>query len=913
MSASASTSFAIPSLNFESDVVLIDGSIVHVRPGRRDDREMLVEFFKMLSQESVYLRFFGAGISPESAVDMMVPAPDRFSLIALRESKIVAHAAYYLKEQGHAEVALVVADSCRKKGLGTILVGQLSEIANRSGITEFEAIVSPENYTMIELVRNLGFPLKQTIEPGSIRITFGTSFLPEAVERFESREAIAAVAAVRSFLNPSSIALLGASRQKEAIGGALFSNIIQGDFSGVVYPINSKSPAVQSVPAYPSISACPGPIDIALVAVPAHAVVDCAKECAKKGTRGLVVISAGFSESGKEGAKTQQELVRVCQESGMRIIGPNCMGIVNTDPRISLNGQFSPFRPTRGRVGFLSQSGALGIAVLDITNKLGLGLSSFVSVGNKADISGNDLLQYWETDENTDVILLYLESFGNPRKFSRIARRVARKKPIIAVKSGRGSAGFRATQSHTGALLAASDITVDALFKQSGVIRTDTLEEMFDVAALLATQPVPKGNRVGIVTNAGGAGILAADASESLGLKVPEFSQETQTALRAFLATQAGVKNPVDMIASAPPENYGKAIRAVANDPNIDSLIVIFIPPIAVKPEHVADEILRAAKDLGGKLPILATFMASRGINPLLSDGCTRIPTFPFPESAARALAHATNYSTWLWSSTGKAPLFQDIRKAESAAIVASALKDGSRWLSQEEAERLLSCYGIPVIKSLKAVTPEEAGRAAQELGGRVVLKASAPGLVHKTEAGAVKVGLEGQAEVFKAAQTMVESLASKRMNVSDFLIQPMLRDSVEMFVGITHDPSFGPVVATGAGGIFVELLKDVSIRLTPLTDKDAHDMVHSLKTFPLLSGYRGSRPADVSALEDIITRIGCLAEDIPEIVELDLNPVMVLGEGKGACAVDYRIRIAQSRRDVPVGAKRGTMIAAES
>lgn len=885
--------------------MLRDGSILNVRGVRQEDRIGLMDFFNNLSKESVYFRFFGIGISPENAVEAMMPAQDRYALIALREEKIVAHAAYYIKSPVQAEIGLVIADALRQKGLGTILLGQLSKVASRSGIATFEAIVAPENYQIIEVVRSLGFPIAQEIVPGAIRIVYPTSLLQESIDLFESREAIAALTAVRSFFTPKGVAVVGASRQKDAIGGRLFANLVDGDFNGVVYPVNIKSGVVQSIVAYPSIRDCPGPVDLALIAVPASAVLECARECARRGVRSLVVISAGFAEAGMEGSKIQEELVKICRGSGMRVIGPNCMGIVNTDPNVNLNAQFSPLKPIRGRIGFLSQSGALGIAVIDLANKLGLGMSTFASVGNKADISGNDLIQYWEADENTDVILLYLESFGNPRKFSRIARRVTKKKPIVVVKSGRSSAGFRATQSHTGAILAASDVTVDALFKQTGVIRTDTLEEMFDVAALLSTQPVPRGNRVAIITNAGGAGILAADSCEVLGLRVPELSQETQNVLRGFLPADAGLRNPVDMIASATPRDYSETMRVVAKDPNVDALLVIFIPPIAVKPEQVAREILKVKEELGQTLPVLSTFMASQGVATLLSDGSTRIPSYPFPESAVRALAHAASYRAWLQRPEEKTPTFNDIMKGEAAAIVANALKQGDRWLTQEESEKLLRCYGIPLVKTIQAGTPEEAGRAAEQLGGKVVLKATAPGLVHKTEVGGVKLSLGGSNEVVNAAQKMSKELASMNFKVSGFLVQQMITDSVEMFVGVTHDPYFGSVVAAGAGGIFVEILKDVSVRLTPVTANDADDMVRSLKTFPMLLNFRGSAAADVRSFEELITRIGCLAEEIPEVVELDLNPVMVFRGEKGACAVDYRIRVAKTPPPIPLGAKR--------
>jgi len=890
---------------FEADVVLRDGSLARVRPVHPEDTHRLVEFVEALSAETLSQRFFSAAVDKEAEALRMTPGPDRFGLLAWREGKVVGQASYFTTAPGHAEPAVTVADAYQGKGLGTILLGQLAEAASNSGIPLFEAVARPGNHRIIKVLRQLGFPMTLKSEPGMIRVIFPTSLLPEALEQFERRDAIAATAAAASFLRPKSIAVIGASRQKGSIGGELFRNIIEGGFNGPAYPVNAKADVVQSVAAYRSVLDIPGPVDMALIAVPASAVVAVARECAQKRVHSLVVISAGFAELGQGGVHRQEELVQVCREAGMRLVGPNCMGIINNDAEVQLNAQFSPFKPEPGRLGFLSQSGALGIAVIDHANRLGLGMSSFVSVGNKADISGNDLIQYWEDDGKTDVILLYLESFGNPRKFVRIAKRVAKKKPIIAVKSGRSVAGFRATQSHTGALVATSDVSVDALFRQSGVIRTDSLEEMFDAAALLETQPLPRGDRVGIITNAGGAGILAADACEDLGLMVPELSSATQVALRGFLHPDAGVRNPVDMVASATAEDYARSIQTVAGDPGVDALIVIFIPPIAVRPQDVANEILKVASILRRRLTILCTFMACRGIPSLLSDGEVRVPSYPFPEAAARALAQAVHYSQWLMAPEGRQPRFSDLKKEEAISLVATALGRGAGWLPPEETEILLTCYGIPLVETLSAATPAEAARAATTFPGAIALKAIAPGLFHKTEMGGVKLGLRGEDEVRSAAELMLERLGSTSLKVSGFLVQPMVHGGVEMLVGVTNDPIFGPVLVCGAGGVLVELLKDLSVRLTPITDRDATDMVASLKTFPLLMGYRGGARQDIAKLEEIVLRVGALVEDLPEVAELDLNPVMVLPEGRGVRVVDARIRLAVARPALPLGAKR--------
>lgn len=893
---------------FETDVTLRDGSLAHIRPARPEDLALLVEFLQGLSTETRALRFLSGGIDPESEAAQMVPDTDRFALLALREERVIGHAMYIATEPGQAESSVVVADEYQRQGLGTILLGQLAEAAHDAGIAALEALVAPHNYRMIQVMRGLGYPTELHSEPGAIRVTFPTSPSPESIERFERREAEAAQAAMRAFFKPRGVAVVGASRKRGTIGGELFRNLLEAEFQGPVYPVNPNAEVVQSVPAYKSVLDPPGPVDLAIVVVPARAVVPVAKECAEKGVRALVVISAGFAEAGEEGTRLQQQLVEVCRKAGMRLIGPNCMGIVNTDPEVRLNAQFSTFVPQRGPIGFLSQSGALGIAIIDHANRLGLGMSTFVSVGNKADISGNDLIQYWEEDEQTEVMVLYLESFGNPRKFARIARRVARKKPIIAVKSGRSSAGFRASQSHTGALVSASDVTVDALFKQSGVIRTDSLGELFDVAGFLATQPIPQGDGVAIVTNAGGAGILAADACEAYGLKVPELAPETQRRLREFLPWEAGVRNPVDMIASAAAPDYGRAIRTVAEDPNVHALVVIFVPPIAVRPREVAHEILQAGRELEGKMPIVTNFLASHGLPDVLAEGGYRVPSYPFPEVAVRALARAAEYGRWLGTPEGEIPRFPDVRRDRAVALVARALEtkgdERDRWLTPEETEALLECYGIPLVETERVATPEEAAKAAERLSGRVALKAVAPGLVHKTEAGAVELDLE-PSQVEGAAREMVRELAEQGLSVEGFLVQEMAPAGVEMLVGVTHDPIFGPVVACGAGGVTVELVKDVAVRVTPLTDRVAQEMIRSLQTYELLEGYRGSPPADIQALEAVLLRVSTLVEDVLEVAELDLNPIIVLPDGQGVAVVDARVRVAEARPLLPLGAKK--------
>ena len=886
----------------EEDVVLRDGSTARVRRAGPTDSSLLAAFVQNLSEASLMERFAGV-VDREDALRSMSPAPDSFVLLAEREGVLIGHAEYRRTGEGTADAGVVVLDSHQGQGLGTILLGELAEAAHEAGINTFHAHVSPGNTAVAKVLRDLGFPTSLSVEPGRVSISLPTSVERETVLAFDRREASAAIAAMRHFFAPQAVAVIGASRDPDSIGGRLFENVVEGGFRGTLYPVNPKADVVQSVKAYKSVLECPGPVDLALVVVPARFVTQVARECAQKGVKAITVISSGFAETGKDGAALQQELVNVCRDAGMRLVGPNCMGIVNTDPEVSLNAQFSRFRPLQGSIGFLSQSGALGIAIIEHANKLSLGMSTFVSVGNKADISGNDLLDYWEVDEKTDLVLLYLESFGNPRKFGRIARRVARKKPILAVKSGRSAAGFRATQSHTGALLAASDVTVDALFRQAGVIRVDTLSEMFDVASLLVSQPVPKGNRVAIVTNAGGAGIMAADACEGVGLKVPELSAQVQLELRSFLSPEAGVRNPVDMIASATADDFAKTISAVSKDPGIDVIMALFIPPIAVSPEEVARTIVKSTEELRGRIPVITTFMASHGIPDLLTGDTVRIPSYPFPEAAARALSHAVNYGAWLTRPDTDAARYEDIKREEAVGLVARNLAKGAGWLPVDQAAELLRLYGVSVVKTLHAATPKEAGELAAQVGGKVVLKGVAEGLLHKTDAGAVKLDLSGDDQVRRAAEDMEVSLSSQGFKASGFVLQPMVEKGVEMIVGVTGDPTFGPIIACGAGGTLVELLRDVSVRLAPVTPRDAEEMIHELKTYPLLSGYRGAPVCDTDALQEVIRRVSFLADDIPEVAELDLNPVIVTP--RGASVVDFRVKVEERPPRTPLGAKR--------
>jgi acetyl coenzyme A synthetase (ADP forming)-like protein len=860
---------------------------------RADDDVQLLALFQSLSEESRWMRFFspakGSALAAEARREATLERT--FGLLALSgaEERVVGHAFFTAIDEHRAEVAFTISNDFQGRGLATILLGQLADVAVANGVQMFEAEVIAANHAMLHVFRESGFPIEVDAAAGQLHVTFPTSFTPEAIQRFERRETIAAVNALKLFFNPRGVAVVGASRKRGTIGGEIFHNLLSYGFEGPVYPVNPSSEVVQSVPAYATVETIPGPVDLAVIVVPAAQVIKAATACARKGVKALVVISAGFSETGKEGQARQVELLRVCRAAGMRLIGPNCMGIANTDSAVHLDATFAPTLPTPGRVGFSSQSGALGLAILEYANSLGLGLSTFISVGNKADISGNDLLRYWESDDGTDVILLYLESFGNPKKFSQIARRVGRKKPIVVVKSGRSAAGARATSSHTGALIAASDVTVDALFRQAGVIRTDTLEELFDVASLLTNQPLPPGKRVSIITNAGGPGILCADACEARGLDVSILSDESQHRLREFLLPGASVGNPIDLIASAPAEHYRRAIEIAGADENVDALIVIFTPALVTHASDVARDIVEAVQQIDKDKPVLTVFLSAEAAPEELR--AAKIPSYKFPETAAIALARTTRYREWRERPETFPPLFEDVRRDEAAAIVANALSRGDGWLATHEIAELFSCYGLPLIEQRIATSPQEAGAIAEQMECEVALKVIAPGVIHKTEAGGVRLHLRGGREVREAATEMANAVTSNGHSVTGFLLQRMAESGVEMLVGVVHDPQFGPVVACGAGGVQVELLRDVSVRLTPLSHEDASEMVRSLKTFPLLTGFRGAPLCDVGALEDGLLRVSAMVEDIPQIAELDCNPFVV--QQHGAVVLDARVRVS--------------------
>jgi acetate---CoA ligase (ADP-forming) len=873
-------------------ILLRDGSTATIRIASPTDAPALADFFHRLSPESRQQRFFSYSEPTPDLVRSLSDSSEphaQLTLLVLRNDMIIAAGSYIARNSKVAEVAFAVEDPFQRKGIGAHLLERLALLATRAGITRFWAVTQMDNRGMIEVFRHAGFPLTETLESGYVEINFSVAPTESSVQLSEMRDRVFTAASLRWFFKPASVAVVGASREPTSIGFRILEALLRSRFQGPVYPVNPNAKVLCSIRTYASVTTLPDAVDLAIISVPCDKVLSVIDECAARQVKAVIVITAGFAEAGEAGRQLQNELARKVREHGMRMVGPNCMGLLNTDPGIQLNASFSPVFPPAGRIAMSSQSGALGLAILALAAERQLGVSTFVSVGNKADVSGNDLLQYWEIDNKTSVILLYLESFGNPRRFARIARRVSRTKPIVAVKSGRTLAGRRAAGSHTAAL-AANDVAVDALFRQTGVVRAETLDEMFDIAAALDNQPLLKGRRIGIVTNAGGPGILCTDACEAGGLSIPELSEFTKLKLRTFLPAAASVSNPIDMIASARAESYRRTIETVLPSPEVDALVVIYIPIDRNDSESVAEAIqegVRLGRAAGGsEKPVLACMMAAGGSRALKSTSET-IPSYMFPEAAAKVLAKTAAYSEWREKPLGMVPGFPDTQLEFATDLVKSAITSRhGGWLSAEETRSVLNAFGIPQVGSGLAHTADEAVRIAGELGYPVALKLASR-VVHKTESGAIRLNLSGPPDVERAFG------AIRQEDMDGILVQKMVTRGVELMIGVAEDASFGPLIAFGLGGIHVEILADVCFRVTPLTDRDAYEMVRGIRGYPLLEGYRGHAPVDLNAVQEVLLRVSRMVEDIPEIRELDLNPIFGLPPGAGCAVADARIRVA--------------------
>ena len=855
--------------HWEADVVLSDGATAHVRPIRPDDADRLVAFYARVSDESKYYRFFAPypNLSERDIETFTtVDHTDRVALIMLAGDNMIAVGRYDRLDKEQAEVAFLVEDAHQGRGIGSVLLEHLAQAARENGITRFVAEVLPQNRKMIKVFADAGYTVGNTYEDGVVHVSFEVHPTEDSLAVMTAREHRAEARSIGRLLAPSSVAVVGASRFRDKVGQALVRNLVLGGFTGPVYAVNPGAPAIAGVPAYPSIAEVPGDVDLVVIAVPAPAVNPVVLECAAKGVKGLVVVSAGFAETGEdEGRARQAELVRLARANGMRVVGPNCLGIVNTDPEYSLNASLARVVPPPGRVGFFSQSGALGIAILETVAERGLGLSTFVSAGNRADVSGNDLLQYWQDDPATDVVLLYLESLGNPRKFARLARRVAAGKPVVAVKSGRSTQGVPI--GHAVRRSSAPVAALDALFRQSGVIRVGTLTEMFDVAQVLAYQPLPGGRRVAVVGNSDSIGLLAADAADSAGLEV--------------------VGQPRDLGPQASAADFERALSDTLDDPGVDSIIAVFVPTVeSSRGDEVAGVLATTAAARPAK-PIVSTFLGSRGVpEPLrVPDergiaGRGSIPSYPSAEEAARALAHATSYAEWQRRPRGSVPELTDCDVDGARAIVTAAL-DGlpaGTDLDGGQLRRLLACYGITLLEMIPAPTLDDAAAAGERLGWNVVLKATAPHLRSRPDLSDVWRNIDTAEEMRDAWATLSRTLADPAD--AQFVVQAMAQPGIPVVIRAQEDRLFGPVVSFGLSGVPTDLLGDRAYRIPPLTDVDAREMVQEIKAAPLLLGYRGGAVADLAAIEDLLHRISRLTDDLPEVVDLELTPILVAPKG---------------------------------
>jgi acetyl coenzyme A synthetase (ADP forming)-like protein len=717
------------------------------------------------------------------------------------------------------------------------------------------------------------------------------------VEREEQAEKLSSLESLRPLLSPRMVAIIGASRYPGTIGYLLLQCMVEAGFTGTVYPVNPNADSVMSIKAYPSVLDIPGEVEMAVIAVPAKLVSKVASECGRKGVRALIVISDGFKEVGPEGALREEELRNIIQRYGMRVVGPNCMGIINTADSIKMNATFSSVFPPAGNVAFMSQSGAMGLTILEHANNLNMGISTFVSAGNRIDVESNELLEYWEDDRETKVILLYLESFGDPRRFARVARRISAKKPIVVVKSGNTPAGSRAAASHTGAM-ATSDVTIDALFQHAGIIRVNSMEELFDVATLLSNQPLPIGRRLAIITNGGGPGIIAADASARSRLVLPQFSPDTEDKLKSVALRDIVINNPLDTTAGSTPEEFCHMLEILANDNGNDAVLAIFVPPVATELAAMENAIRNVAPIYWRRRkPLLACFLGERGFKAKLGSKGRFVPSYPFPEEAISSLVRAIEYVETRNKPKGKIPRFHGLKRKRAHEVVELALARSDRkpvWLTANEAYDLLGCYGIRFVNMAVARTADEAAALASKLGFPVVVKLDSSSLVHKTDVGGVVLGLNSDTEVRQAVNDIGARLAKlgRESEIQGMIVQEMVKGGIETIAGVTQDPSFGPLIMFGSGGVYAELVKDVTLRLHPLTDLDAKAMVVSIKMAKLFEGFRGAPPSDIKSVEDLLLRLSAMVEDLPQIGELDLNPVFVMPVGEGYRVVDAKIMV---------------------
>ncbi len=857
--------------HWEADVILRDGRICHIRPIRPEDRDALASFHESLSPETVYFRFF-APYPRLTEKDLLrftnVDYVDRVALVAVIAGEIIGVGRYDRIDLVEAEIAFVISDEHQGRGLGSILLEHLAVAARERGITRFVAEVLPSNRRMLATFEEAGYKPTSAMDEGVVKLHFDISPTQSSREVMQAREHRGEARSIAALLAPRGVALVGASRREGTIGNVLLRNLKHAEFTGQFVAIHPEAEIISGVACFPSVSSAPGPIDLAVIALPAEQVLDAITDCGKAGVMGAVVVSAGFAESGPDGRALQQRLIQHARTNGLRIIGPNALGIMNTDPHVQLNASLIPSEVLRGRIGFFAQSGALGVSLLKTARDRGLGVSTFVSAGNRADVSANDLLQYWEDDDATSLVLLYLESIGNPRKFARVARRLGARKPIVAVRSGRSSQSL--PLGHTVRRTALPAQAIDAMFEQAGVMQVDSLTELFDVASLLTFQPLPRGRRVAVIGNTDALGVLTADACEANGLDV------------------AG--DPVLLSHTADVGNLRDAVAAAIASPDSDSVIVLHVPMMRGDNLSVGDALRDVAEDSTRPIDGGAHGAGDRRVidipGPHGLPGRGSVPVFHEVEPAVKSLATLVAYSRWLDTPRGTVPELPDV-SPRRARIVIQEVRDNAVSvhgehslvpMQTEELQRILECYGIHLWDSYVVTSETQAVAVAGEIGYPVVLKTAHPGLVHRPDLGGVRVNLENEGAVRTAYLSMIATLppeAQKRL-----VLQQQAPAGVACVVEKREDALFGPVVSFGIAGEVTRLLQDRGFRIPPLTDRDVDDLIKAPKAAPLLFGYRDSPPADIELLAGLIHRVGQLADDLPEITRLELNPIIVSGRG---------------------------------
>ena len=869
--------------------LLADGTTLTIRSATPEDYQAVRRLHEEMSPDNLYFRFFTASrISAEREARRVCTEgnPGLVALLGLLGDDLAGVASYELTSDGAAaEVALAVADGRHRRGIATLLLEHLVSLARARGVKAFVAEVLPDNYPVLRVLSDSGLAMRRRSGGGIVELSMGVpriAALGEAsvyLDAVAGRDSRADVASLEPLLNPRSVAVVGAGRRLGSAGRTILLNIRDAGFAGTLYAVSPGGGDIEGIPCVPSVGALPEAPDLAVVAVPAARVAEVARECGKRGIRSLTVITAGLTAAQEAG------LLAATRQGGMRLAGPASYGIAV--PGIGLAATPAARHPSPGRTGLIVQSGAVGAALMEQFSRLGIGISSFAAVGAKLDVSSTDLLLWWEADTTTELAIMHVESFGNPRRFARTARRVGARIPVLTVHAGRSAPGQRAVVSHTAAA-AAPMITRQALFEQAGIIAAASLGEMLETAVLMASQPVPAGRVVAIVSGGGGAGVLAADACAEAGLTVATTGPETRNRLREVLPAEASLAGPVDTTVAVSPEAFREALRVAAAQEGIHALIVVVV-------RSASPGLLPVLA--GTRLPVPAAVVVldqPEAVRLLNGDGGeTAVPGYAYPEAAARALARAARYGAWRARAASTVPEFADLRAADARSVVTAFLArmPGGGWLSAREADHLMRCYGIPMVSFSAACDADAAVAAAAGFGGHVVIKADVPGLLHKTAAGAVELNLHGEDEVRAAMCRLQDKFAGR---LSGVLVEPMITGGIETIIGLVQEPVFGPVVVFGLGGVATEILDDHAARLVPFTTADADDLIRSIRAAPALLGHDGHALADIHALRDTLLRVSRLADDLPQIAELDLNPVIARPDG--VVAVDVRIRVTSHR-----------------